>query len=93
MPRFSLADEAFLKRTMLPRAPACFYTPEDVEVIKKETEKDKPTIKNWEKCLRFRMSSLSPAEIEAYLKASPESLDGKVMFPTCFLSTSFIKSL
>ena len=91
MPRFSQADDAFLKRTMLPRAPACFYTPEDVELCMKQTGNDKPAIKNWEKCLRFRMSHRSPTEIEEYLKASPESLDGKVMCLKCPLSTNAIE--
>ena len=91
MPRFSQADDAFLKRTMLPRAPACFYTPEDVELCMKQTGNDKPAIKNWEKCLRFRMSHRSPTEIEVYLKASPESLDGKVMCLKCPLSTNAIE--
>ena len=89
MPRFSHADDAFLKRTMLPRAPDCHYTQEDIELCMQQTGHDKPTIKNWEKCLRFkfRMSHKSHAEIEEYLKASPESLDGKVMSLTCPLFT------
>jgi hypothetical protein len=86
MPRFSQSDDAFLKRTMLPRAPACVFTPEDVDLCVKKTGHDKPTIKNWEKCLRFRMSHKSHAEIEEYLKASPESLEGKVMSLTLLLS-------
>ena len=80
MPKFTQADQAFLKRTMLPRAPACFYTPEDVELCMKQTEKEMSVIKNWEKCLRFRLGRLSPSEIEEYLRASQESLDGKVPF-------------
>ena len=80
MPRFTQADEAVFKRTMLPRGPDYKYKPEDIDFIQKETMKDQAVIKNWEKCLRFRISSLSPEDIEEYLKASPESLDGKVMF-------------
>ncbi len=64
---------------MLPRAPGCVFTTEDVELCVKETGHDQATIKNWEKCLRFRMSHKSHAEIEEYLKASPESLSDKVM--------------
>jgi predicted RNase H-like nuclease (RuvC/YqgF family) len=60
---------------MLPRAPVCVFTPEDVELCVRETGHDKETIKNWEKCLRFRMFKKSHAEIEEYLKASPESLE------------------
>ena len=92
MPRFTQADEAFLKRTMLPRAPACFFSAEDVELCMKQTGKEKAVIKNWEKCLRFRISHLSPAEIEKYLKASVESLDGKVMLSTCIPPIHTVKT-
>ena len=71
---------------MLPRAPGCVFTPEDVELCVRETGHDMPTIKNWEKCLRFRMSHKSHAEIEGYLKASLESLEEKVISLTCPLS-------
>ncbi len=64
---------------MLPNVPACFYSDEEVELCMKQTGKNKKEIKNWEKCLRFRMSHRSHEEIEKYLKASPESLEGKVM--------------
>jgi hypothetical protein len=83
MPRFSQADDAFLKRTMLPRAPACFYTPEDVELIRKETGKDKEVIEHWAYNLRWRMGINklpNGMDVEEFLKASEESLDGKVMF-------------
>jgi hypothetical protein len=86
MPRFSLADEAFLKRTMLPRAPACFYTPEDVEFIKKETGIEKEIIQHWAYNLRWKMGIdklPDGMDIVEFLKASPESLDGKVTFPAC----------
>ena len=70
---------------MLPRAPACFYTPEDMEVIKKETGMEKEIIQHWAANLRWKMGiDKLPGgmDIVEFLKASPESLEGKVMFPT-----------
>ncbi len=81
MPRFSQADEAVLKQTMLPRAPAYFYTPEDVNLIMKETELEKGAILNWASNMRWKASINSLAggmSVEEFLKASPESLDNKV---------------
>ena len=81
MPKFSQADEAFLKRTMLPRAPDYFFKPEDVEFIMKDNGMEKKVIKSWEKRLRWRISINSlpgGMSIEEFLKASPESLDDKV---------------
>lgn len=81
MPRFTQADEAFLKRTMLPRAPACFFTPDDVELIVKETGKDKEHIQHWARQLRWKagMNKLPGSmSIEEFLKASAESLHEKV---------------
>lgn len=83
MPRFTQADEALLKRTMLPRGPDYFYKPEDIEFIKKETMKDQPVIQHWARQLRWKVrNNMLPVGItaEEFLKASPESLDGKVMF-------------
>jgi hypothetical protein len=81
MPRFTQAHVAFLKRTMLPRAPACFFTSEDVELIKKETGIDKEPIQHWAANLRWRMSINKLPDglnVEEFLKASQESLDEKV---------------
>ena len=83
MPRFPQVDEAFLKKTMLPRAPACFYTPEDVEFIMKERKMEKEVIQHYAANLRWRASIKKlphGMSIEEFLKASPESLDGKVIF-------------
>ena len=83
MPRFSQADEAFLKRTMLPRAPACFYTPEDVELSVRETGKKKEDVQHWARQLRWKASIdklPNRMGILDFLNASPESLDGKVPF-------------
>ena len=81
MPRFSHAVEAFLKRTMLPRAPTYFFTAEDMELIMKETELDKAPILNWASNMRWKTSTNSlPGGLNAeeYLQASPESLEDKV---------------
>ena len=85
MPRFSQSDDAFLKRAMLPRAPGCVFTPEDVDFIAKETELDKETILHWAANLRWRASTNAlpgRMSVEEYLKASPESPEGKVIFFT-----------
>ncbi len=82
MPRFSHADDAFLKRTMLPRAPGCVFTTEDVELCVKETGHDKETVQHWAANLRWKVSTNSlpgRVSVEEYLKASPESLSDKVM--------------
>ena len=68
---------------MLPRAPACFYTPEDVELIMTERKMDKTVILHYAANLRWKMNmnKLPPGmNIDEFLKASPESLDGKVPF-------------
>ena len=87
MPKFSQADDAFLKKTMLPRAPDCVFTPEDVALITKETGMDTTVLQNWAKCLRWRMKN-SPfgrgvTSIEDYLKASEEWLAEKVRVSWC----------
>ena len=81
MPKFNQADDAFLKRTMLPRAPAYHYTPEDIELCMKETENKKEDIQHWARQFRWRASINSlPGGLSAeeYLKATPETLDSKV---------------
>ena len=82
MPRFfDQADDAYLKRTMIPRAPACFFTPEDVEQCIKETGKDKKSIQNWACRLRWRMSINGfpgSMNVEEFLQASDELLSEKV---------------
>ena len=84
MPKFSQADDAFFKKTMLPRAPSCFFTPEDVDLITKETEMDKSVIFQWATKLRFRMDNSllgdGVASVEDFLQASAESLAEKVKF-------------
>jgi len=85
MPKFSQADEAFLKRTMLPRAPACFFTAEDVELVVKETGMQKEVILHWAANLRWKKSSsglIGNMNVNEFLKASAESLNGKVMSAT-----------
>ncbi len=80
MPRFTKVHEAFLKKTMLPRVPECFFTPEDVALITKETGFDADTIQNWAKCLRWRMkNNRGISSVEDYLKASEEALAAQVV--------------
>ena len=84
MPRFSQSDDAFLKRAMLPRAPGCVFTPEDVELCVQNTGHDKEVIQYWARQLRWKMNSNKlpgGLDIEEYLRASPESISDKVMCP------------
>ncbi len=61
---------------MLPRTPECFFAPEDVGLITKETGLDILGVQNWAKCLRWRVKSLKTsfghdvASIQDDLKAS-----------------------
>jgi len=67
---------------MLPRGPDYHYTPEDIEFIKKETMMDQAVIQHWARQFRWKLgSNLLPGGMtaEEFLKASPESLDEKVM--------------
>ena len=69
---------------MLPRAPEYFFTPEDVELITKETGMDKTVIQHWAFSLRWKMDKnllgTGVASIQEYLQASAESLAEKVSF-------------
>ena len=97
MPRFSQADEAFLKRTMLPRVPACFYTPEDLDLIMKETGMEKGTILHWAANLRWRaginqLSGSMGLGVEEFLKTSPDVVTEKVIYhkPITFCHVTLI---
>jgi len=70
MPRFSNAVLACLKRAMLPRAPACYFTPEDVELLAGQTDLDRTTILHWAENLRWRSGNGSLVDVGAYLRAS-----------------------
>ena len=64
---------------MLSRAPEYFFTPEDVELITKETGIDENMIQHWGRSLRWRMdTNLLGTSIKEYLQASAESLAEKV---------------
>ena len=81
MPRFPHTDEAFLKRTMLPRAHICIFTKDDVNLITKETGMDESRIQHWAANLRWRMSINGlPGSmgVEEFLKTSSESLSENV---------------
>jgi hypothetical protein len=82
MPKFTQAIDVCLKKTMLARVPDCYFTPEDVALITKETDLEPAVIQNWAKCLRWRMGNnffgRGIASAEEYLKASEESLAEKV---------------
>jgi len=78
MPRFTNAVLASLKRAMLPRAPACFFSPEDVERVVGETGLDTPTVMHWAENVRWRSRNGMLADVGAFLKAS--DADQKVIW-------------
>ena len=55
MPRFDESHVACLKRTMLPRAPECLFTKEDVLAITQETGLSPAQISCWADHFRFRV--------------------------------------
>lgn len=90
MPRFPQADEAFLKRTMLPRAPDYFYKPEDIELITKETGMEESRAQHWAANLRWKagINKLPGGmSMEEFLKTSPDLLSEKVMCPSFSFSS------
>jgi hypothetical protein len=81
MPRFTQADEAVLRRAMLPRGPDYKYKPEDIEFIKTETGKGKEDIQYWARQFRWKMGiNKLPGGLNAeeFLRSSPESSYDKV---------------
>ena len=61
-------------RTMLPRAPACFFTKEDVDALEAETGLMRKQIEQWEQHIRSR----SLVETMQARLANPEKDDEKV---------------
>jgi hypothetical protein len=82
MPRFTQDNDIFFRKTMIPRVPEYFFTPEDVELITKETGIDENMIQHWARSLRCKMGKnllgTGVASIQEYLQASAESLAEKV---------------
>ena len=64
MPRFLNAHVIFIKRTMLPRVPACLFCKDDIELIAAETGLDHAQIQQWGKNFRLRYT---PEEREKVL--------------------------
>ena len=54
MARFSVPIVLALMRTMLPRAPACFFTEEDIDKLERETGLNRKQIEQWEQNFRYR---------------------------------------
>jgi len=65
MPRFLNAHVAFIKRTMLPRVPACLFSKDDVQLIAGETGLDEAQIQQWAWNFRLRYA---PEEREKILR-------------------------
>lgn len=70
MPRFSNAVLACLKRAMLPRAPACYFTDEDVELLAGQTHLDRTAILHWAENLRWKSGNGLLVDVGAFLRAS-----------------------
>ena len=73
MPRFSQPIQACLKRTMLPRAPACFFSELDIQHITKETGLDPSTIIHWAEKLRWKIKNGMISYIDSYLNSIDEN--------------------
>ena len=82
MPKLSPADDEFLRKIMLPRAPGCVYTREDVELIIQERGIDAKVIDKFAKVIRWRKDNNglgSAVSVEDYLSASINLLSEKVI--------------
>ena len=57
MPEFTAANDAYLKRVMLARAPSFFFTTEDEAQIQERTGLSLDDISSWNRRLQWRMAS------------------------------------
>ena len=78
MARFSVPIVLALMRTMLPRAPACFFTEEDIDKLERETGLNRKQIEQWEQHFRYRTLE----EHRQARLANPEKDDEKVKPPS-----------
>ena len=86
MTRFNMPIVLALMRTMLPRAPACFFTKEDVDMLEEETGLKRKQIEQWEQNFRYRILE----EHRQARLANPEKDDEKVKHTTAFrLASAF----
>ena len=75
-----------LMRTMLPRAPACNFTKEDIDGLEVETGLKRKQIEQWEQNFRYRILE----EHRQARLANPEKDDEKVKHTTAFrLASAF----
>jgi hypothetical protein len=86
MTRFNKPIVLALMRTMLPRAPACYFTKEDLDMLEAETGLSRKQIKRWEE--NFRDHTLL-IHRQARL-ANPEEDDEKVKSITALLNSKCI---
>ncbi len=78
MTRFNEAIILVLMRTMLPHAPACVFTKEDVDKLELETGLKRKQIEQWEQNFRYRtLDELRQARL-----ANPGKDDEKVSHAT-----------
>ena len=62
-----------LKKTMLPRAPACFFTPEDIALLMEETGLEQSDIIQWADILRSKIQNNLIPDLQAFLKSSDKT--------------------
>ena len=84
MTRFNEAIILVLMQTMLPHAPACVFTKEDVDKLELETGLKRKQIEQWEQ--NFRTRTL--VEHRQARLVNQEEDDGKVNPATCFRMAS-----
>jgi hypothetical protein len=74
MPPFDKPIVLALMRTMLPRAPACYFTKEDIDMLEADTGLKRKQIEQWEQHFRYRVLE----ELRQARLANPEKDDEKV---------------
>jgi hypothetical protein len=74
MTRFNKPIVLALMQAMLPRAPACYFTKEDVDMLAAATGLTRVQIEQWEQNFRSRV----PEELRQARIATPEKDDEKV---------------
>jgi len=70
MPRFSAHVLGSLKKVMLLRAPACFFTPQDIAALVEETELEESVIVHWAENLRWKAKNGMVPDLHSFLKVS-----------------------
>jgi hypothetical protein len=85
MPRFADVYIVVIKQTMLPRAPDCLFTVEDVFFIVSQTGLDEAQIQQWAK--HFRSRVLLDDREKVLRESRPEQVLSYIfrLFSACFV--------